>query len=166
VAGALDRAPPSPGELVSARIRRADQADAPALARLRRCWAEEDGATPVEPDFERRFATWFAGQRDNRVAFVAERDDAVIGMMHLAVFERMPRPGRQDSRWGYLSNAFVLAVHRDDGVGAALIEAVLGYAMERGCVRVVLSPTERAEPFYRRAGFGPATMLMARVLRP
>lgn len=151
---------------MSVRIRRADQADAPALARLRRYWAEEDGATAVEPGFDQRFATWFAGQQGSRVAFVAEQDGEVIGMMHLAVFERMPRPGRPDSRWGYLSNAFVLPAHRDDGVGAALADAVLGHAKERGCVRVVLSPTERAVPFYRRAGFGPATMLMAQVLRP
>lgn len=149
---------------MSVRIRRADQSDAPALARLRRYWAEEDGATTVEPDFERRFATWFAGQQGTRAAFVAERDGDVIGMMHLAVFERMPRPGRPDTRWGYLSNAFVLPAHRDGGVGATLVDAVLAHARASGCVRVVLSPSERAVPFYRRAGFGPATMLMAQVL--
>lgn len=151
---------------MSVRVRRAEETDAPALARLRRLWTEEDGAPAGEPGFEERFATWLAGQRDLRVSFVAELGGEVIGMMHLAVFDRMPRPGRPDSRWGYLSNAFVLADHRDDGVGAALLDAVVGYARERDCVRVVLSPSERSVSFYRRAGFGPATMLMARVLRP
>ncbi|GAA5169572.1 hypothetical protein GCM10023321_65410 [Pseudonocardia eucalypti] len=132
------------------------------LARLREHWHRES----TEEGFADRFAEWFAGQRGSRVAFVAEPDSGagLIGMMHLAVFERMPRPGQPDTRWGYLSNAFVLPGHRDHGVGRALLDAVLAHARERGCVRVVLSPSDRAVPFYARAGFGPATMLMAQVL--
>jgi hypothetical protein len=33
-----------------------------------------------------------------------------------------------------------------------------------GLVRVVLHPSDRAVPFYERAGFGPADMLMAQSL--
>jgi GNAT superfamily N-acetyltransferase len=83
-------------------------------------------------------------------------------MMNLAIFERMPRPGRAPGRWGYLGNAFVLAAYRDQGIGSQLLSAVLGYADENGLVRVVLSPTERSIPFYERAGFGPASALMLR----
>jgi GNAT superfamily N-acetyltransferase len=83
-------------------------------------------------------------------------------MMNLAVFERMPRPGRDPGRWGYLGNAFVLAAYRDQGIGSALLAAVLGYADERGFARVVLSPSERSVPFYRRAGFVPAQELLLR----
>ncbi len=50
--------------------------------------------------------------------------------MNLAVFERMPRPGRATGRWGYLGNAFVLAPYRDQGIGSQLLAAVLGYARE------------------------------------
>ncbi len=72
----------------------------------------------------------------------------------------MPRPGRRPSRWGYLGNAFVLAVYRNQGIGRQLLDAVLGYAGQNGFARVVLSPSERSIPFYRRAGFGPADALM------
>lgn len=89
-----------------------------------------------------------------------------IGMMHLALFERMPRPGVPDTRWAYLANAFVLAEHRNRGVGAALLASVLAHARASGCVRVVLAPSERSVPFYRRHGFGPASMLLAQVLIP
>jgi hypothetical protein len=34
---------------------------------------------------------------------------AVYRMMNLAISERMPRPGRPASYWGYLANAYVLA---------------------------------------------------------
>ena len=80
--------------------------------------------------------------------------------MNLSVFERMPRPGRPPSRWGYLGNAFVLAAYRNQGIGSQLLGAVLGHAREHGFVRVVLSPSERSIPFYERAGFGPADVLM------
>ncbi|WP_233442185.1 hypothetical protein [Lentzea atacamensis] len=38
------------------------------------------------------------------------------------------------------------------------------HARARSCARIVLSPSERSVPFYQRAGFGPATMLLAHVL--
>jgi GNAT superfamily N-acetyltransferase len=65
----------------------------------------------------------------------------------------MPQPGRDVGSWGYLANAFVLAAHRDGGIGTLLLRALLGYADEHGFVRVVLSPSPRSIPFYRRLGF-------------
>jgi predicted N-acetyltransferase YhbS len=56
------------------------------------------------------------------------------------------------------------AVESDGGIGAAMVDLLLRQARELGCVRVVLSPSERSVPFYERARFGPATMLMATVL--
>ena len=38
-------------------------------------------------------------------------------------------------------------------VGAALLDAVIAAAEARGYARLVLSPSERAIPFYARAGF-------------
>ena len=61
--------------------------------------------------------------------------------------------GRMDSRWGYLGNMFVRADCRNRGVGSALLSAVVAAAEERRYVRIVLAPTVRSVPFYRRAGF-------------
>ena len=84
------------------------------------------------------------------------------GMMNLAVFERMPQPGRDPACWGYLSNAFVLAAHRDQGIGSLLLRALLDYADGHGYVRVVLNPSERSVPFYGRFGFGTEHGLLVR----
>ena len=145
-------------------IRQAGEADIPALARLRHVWSEEWAEQSIsDPGFAERFAEWYAAEAGRRITFVAELDGELVGMVNLVLFERMPKPGRPDSRWGYLGNAFVLAAHRDRGVGAQLIEALVAHARELGCVRIVLSPSDRSVPFYQRAGFGPATMLMARM---
>ena len=74
-------------------------------------------------------------------------------MATLYEFRRMPRPGRMDSRWGYLGNMFVRADRRNRRVGSALLNALIEAAEQREYVRIVLAPTVRSVPFYRRAGF-------------
>jgi GNAT superfamily N-acetyltransferase len=143
-------------------IRRAGETDWPAVASLRREWIAEQQGERTEPGFEQRFAAWYASESSRRVFWLAEVGGRAVGMVNLAVFERMPRPGHPASRWGYLSNAFVLAGHRNQGIGKLLIGALLEHACRNGLVRVVLSPSERSVPFYQRAGFGPADILMVR----
>jgi GNAT superfamily N-acetyltransferase len=145
-------------------IRQAGEHDTTALAVLRQAWSEEQAGHPLDDgDFEECFAQWYTAEASRRAAFVAEFDGEAIGMVNLALFERMPKPGRPASRWAYLGNAFVLAAHRNRGVGTALLNAAVEHARDRNCVRIVLSPSDRSVPFYQRAGFGPATMLLAYV---
>jgi GNAT superfamily N-acetyltransferase len=144
----------------AATVRQAGPEDLAALAELRRASArEQDGERP-DPGFETDFAAWFERERAHRVFWLAERDGGPVGSMNLMVFERMPRPGRGPGRWGYLGNAFVLAAHRNQGVGQRLLDAILDHAAREGLVRVVLSPSERSIPFYRRAGFRAADELL------
>jgi GNAT superfamily N-acetyltransferase len=145
------------------KVRLMTAQDVPAVANLRRQWTEENAGAPIDdPGYELRFAQWVA--RSERPTWVAVRGDVIVGMVNLAVFERMPRPGHGLSRWGYLGNAYVLPDFRDAGVGRLLVDALLDHAREEGLVRVVLSPSERSVRFYERAGFGPADMLMAQSL--
>jgi GNAT superfamily N-acetyltransferase len=147
-------------------IRRGDEADLAAIARLRRRWTQEldGGHDCADPAFDERLAAWFAAESSHRITWLAVTDGYPVGMVNLAIFERMPQPGRAPSRWGYLGNAFVLAAYRNQGIGTQLLSAVLGDGDENGFARVVLSPTERSIPFYERAGFGPADALMLRTL--
>ena len=148
--------------MTDALIRRAEYADLAAIVQLRREWTrEEDGDIP-DPDFEENLTAWFGREWSGRIMWLAEEGGRPVGMMNLAIYERMPRPGRALSRWGYLGNVFVLAAYRNRGIGSQLVSAALNYADRNGFVRVVLSPTERSIPLYERAGFGPADALMLR----
>jgi GNAT superfamily N-acetyltransferase len=138
--------------VVVIRIARAE--DAGRVGILRRAWCIElDGGGPSDEGFDDAFARWFAVELQHRQFFLAERGTEPVGMLNLAVFERMPRPGRPPSRWCYLGNAFVLSEHRGSGIGRALLDAAVGWADDSGAVRIVLAPSERSVPFYRRAGF-------------
>jgi GNAT superfamily N-acetyltransferase len=149
-----------------ADVRLALPADGPAVAALRAGWTAE-WSGPVEDEaYAGRFADWWAAEAGRRLTWVAWVDERAVGMMNLAVFDRMPRPGQAPSRWGYLGNAFVLAPWRSQGIGTELLSALLGYARSAGFVRIVLSPSERSIPFYARAGFGPASSLLLNDLTP
>ncbi|MQA78484.1 MAG: GNAT family N-acetyltransferase [Streptosporangiales bacterium] len=147
-------------------MRLATGADVATLAALRRAWTEEDGRGGGDPDFEERFSAWFATEQQRRRTWLAERDDVPVGMLNLVLFDRMPRPGQRATGWAYVSNVFVLASHRDVGIGRLLLDAAVSYAQERGLDRVVLHPSTRSVPFYRRAGFDVADSLMLRSFEP
>ena len=148
--------------MTDAVIRRAESADLAAIVQLRREWTREEAGEIEDPDFEENLAAWFGREWSRRIMWLAEEGGRPAGMMNLAIYERMPRPGRALSRWGYLGNVFVLAAYRNRGIGSQLVSAALNYADENGFARVVLSPTERSVPLYERAGFGPADALMLR----
>jgi GNAT superfamily N-acetyltransferase len=92
-------------------------------------------------------------------------------MASLFEYRRMPRPRRPDSRWGYVGNMFVREGFRNRGIGSALLTTLMAAADERSYARLVLSPTARALPFFRRAGFivaddAAGALLLVRPSRP
>ena len=142
-------------------IRAATAADVDALAALRRAWVEED-AGPIEDGqaFEREFVAWHDAESDRRRIWIAIVADQPVGMLSVVEFHRMPRPDRLWSRWGYVSNLFVLAERRNRGIGRELLDTAIAVARARGYVRLVLSPSPRAVPLYERTGFARADGLM------
>jgi GNAT superfamily N-acetyltransferase len=129
-------------------IRVAVAADGAALASLRARWTGAD-----ENGFEARMAAWLDAEGDRRTTWLATIEGSPAGMASLFEYRRMPRPGRPDSRWGYVSNMFVREDLRNRGIGAALLDTLIAAADDRGYARLVLSPSARSIPFYRRAGF-------------
>ena len=153
---------PGLNQVTDAVIRRAEYADLAAIVGLRRAWTQETDGDIEDPDFDENLAAWFGREWSRRIMWLAEEDRRPVGMMNLAIYERMPKPGRALSRWGYLGNVFVRAAYRNRGIGSQLVRTALNYADRNGFARVVLSPTERSIPLYERAGFGPADALMLR----
>jgi len=131
-------------------IRVAGPADARALAALRAVWSGGD-----EPEFAARMAAWLTSEGDRRTTWLVTKADEPVGMASMLEYRRMPRPGRPDSRWGYVSNMFVREELRGRGIGSALLSAVIAMADDRRYARLVLSPSEESIRFYRRAGFRP-----------
>ena len=130
-------------------VRVTGEDDVAAIASLRAQWSAAEG----DVGFSERMAAWIAAEGHRRTIWLALLDGAPVGMASVFEYRRMPRPGRPDSRWGYVSNMYVREGMRDRGIGSALLAAILKAASDRGYARLVLSPSERALPLYSRAGF-------------
>lgn len=101
-----------------------ESAEPSTFAALRRAWTEEDDGRLVDdPDYEAAFSRWWSSEHDRRRTWLARVDERPVGMLNLIVIDRMPRPGRPNTRWGYLSHLYVLPGYRGAGVGGMLLAA-------------------------------------------
>lgn len=143
-------------------VRRARGADAPTLARMRWAFRTEhhpgDGPERPVADAER----WMRDRlgRDTWLAWVAESDGAIVGHVFLQLVEKIPHPSADNNPIGYVTNFYVSPAERNRGVGAALLRALTGYAREHALDRLVLWPSERSVPLYRRSGFRPPAEML------
>ncbi len=129
--------------------------DAADLAGLRWRWRvdERGEVAPSTADFTAAFAGWAADHRDTHLPFVAHCGEEAIGMTWLAIITRVPGPGIWRRVSGLLQSVYVVPEHRNAGVGARLVTATLDAARDRGLDYVIVHPSERSFPLYRRLGF-------------
>ncbi len=136
-------------------VRRATTADALALAELRWRWRTEERG---EPDTDRdaflaHFTAWAADHLATHLPFLVDVDGQPSGMAWLMLAVRVPTPASADRRIGDVQSVYVVPELRNSGVGAALMDAVVAEALDRGLEHVTVHSSERAVPFYQRSGF-------------
>jgi GNAT superfamily N-acetyltransferase len=158
------------GETGPWTVRRASVTDSTALAalaELRWAWRnDERGERGLPwPEFSTAFVRWCQDHRETHLGFLAEAGSAPIGMAWLATIERIPGPAVWTRRAGHLQSVYVLPEHRNGGIGAALVTAALLEARARGFDYVIVHPSERSFPLYRRAGFGETAAVLEIDLR-
>ena len=109
--------------------------------------AWEDFCAVMREFLERAFASslW--------TVWVAAAAGQVISQVFIQRIEKVPRPVRVQPAFGYVTNVFTRPAYRNQGVGAELMRRVQGWAKEQGLEMLVLWPSKKAVPFYRRAGF-------------
>jgi GNAT superfamily N-acetyltransferase len=137
-------------------IREAAPSDAAALADLR--WefrAGRDAAVEPREVFVERCAEWMRRELTAGTpwrAWVAVRDNRIIGQVWLDTLQKIPNPIAERERHAYLSNLYVQPAERG-GIGVRLLETALAWTAANGVDRVVLWPSERSVTLYARHGF-------------
>lgn len=145
-------------------VRLADLDDARELARLRWDFTLDDSQSPEE-DFE-TFAESLGdflakGMRQGRVAvFVGDVGEKLVANLWVEVVDKVPRPYRSTSAWGYVTNVYTEASFRDSGLGTKILEAAIRWAQLKKLELLIVWPSERSVEFYRRAGFSQNPMLL------
>jgi ribosomal protein S18 acetylase RimI-like enzyme len=139
-------------------LRIASDDDLPALAALRWRLKVSDDALPRGEDFA-LFAEAFIGFESAALArgdiehWIADVDGAPVAAMSLVVVRKVSAPGGAEQRWGYLTNCYVTAEHRNAGVGSRMLEAIQSRARDEALELLIVWPSDRAFPFYERSGF-------------
>lgn len=137
------------------RLASADSdADAAALAGLRFRWRQDEGGESGDlASFVPAFGFWWREHATSHVGLLAEVDGAPVGMAWLGILVRIPGPQRFLRQAGMIQSVYVRPDARGRGIGAALVEAAIATARERGLDYLGVHPSERSYPVYERAGF-------------
>jgi ribosomal protein S18 acetylase RimI-like enzyme len=132
-------------------IRRAQPADLPALVGLCRDHARFEGAAIREPEPEHLHAALF-GNAPKLHAFVAvDHDDHLIGYATATV----DYSTWQAREYMHLDCLYLIEAVRSQGVGQALVDAVVALARELGIEQLQWQTPQwntRAQRFYERLG--------------
>ena len=155
------------------RIRRATEADAPALGRLgallMRTHYDFDPQRFLAPgsNAESGYGRFLRGQLhdDDAVVFVAERDGEVVGYVY-AGLEPLSWKELRDA-CGFIHDVAVAEPGRRSGAATALIEAAVDWLRQRGAPRVMLwtaQPNAAAQALFDRLGFRRTMVEMTREL--
>lgn len=143
-------------------VRPARPADARALAELRWTFKQEDdeGRSPARPLEEAEH--WIRDRLSDGhwLAWVAETETGMCGHVFLCLVERMPEPYSDNAPIGYVTNFFVTPPQRGQGVGSTLLEALQQHSRSAGLDTLIVWPSERSSPLYRRSGFKPPGELL------
>lgn len=140
-----------------ATIRTAAPADAAELARMR--YDLRTGlaaAIEGEEAFLARCTAWMAlrllpdtGWR----CLVVEEDDRLLGAVWLEVIEKLPSPGAEAERHGYITGFYVRSRARGRGLGSQLLAECIWEAESIGVDKLILWPTPESRSLYQRHGF-------------
>lgn len=159
----------------AAEIRPGTQADIPALGRLGALLVnvhhefDPQRFISASPGTERGYGAFLGTQMDNAntFVFVAEREGEVAGYAYAGVEERDYMALRGPA--GVIYDIVVDGLHRNQGIGALLLDATIKELQVRGSPRVVLSTAEKneaAQRLFARAGFRRTMIEMTRELEP
>jgi ribosomal protein S18 acetylase RimI-like enzyme len=139
-------------------IRPATEADIPALVSLRRALFESMGyhdlaLTQVAQASSRYFAT--ALPQGEFQAWVAEADGEIVASGGLVIHAIPPTAYNLAGQEGYIMNMYTQPEWRRQGIGAAILQAILDYLQAQDIPLVSLHATPDGRRLYARCGFEP-----------
>jgi GNAT superfamily N-acetyltransferase len=116
---------------------------------------EDEPLAPPDDEFPRVYAQFLdrALSSGRWRIWVAEEGPSIAGTMAVELVETMPRPGRADSRWGYLTSVYAHPEHRGRGIGSMLLHEIQAWARREHLELLLVWPSIESRAFFRRHGF-------------
>jgi GNAT superfamily N-acetyltransferase len=139
-------------------IRPATKADIPALVSLRRALFESMGyQDPALAQVAQANCRYFATAlpQGEFQAWVAEADGEIVASGGLVIHAIPPTAYNLAGREGYIMNMYTRPEWRRQGIGLAILKAILDYLRAQGIPLVSLHATPDGRQLYARCGFEP-----------
>ena len=152
---------------LDATARSGEPSDADELARLRWIWRAVERNEAGDPDrFREDFAIWISEHERTHIPYLVEVGGRAVGMAWLAIIERIPGPEIWKRLSGHIQSVYVTDENRDKGLGTLLIEELIEGARRERLDYLLVHPSPRSFPFYRRLGFtGEGSLLSLELAR-
>lgn len=99
-------------------------------------------------------------------AWLAEVEGRPCGHVFVSLVEKVPSPFPGSETLGYVTNFYVIPGQRNRGLGKALLGEVTRYARAHQLDTLIVWPSERSTPLYRRCGFGTPGELLEQPVAP
>lgn len=135
-------------------LRRATEADVPALCEARKRQLVDEGLTKVA-NIDTELVSYFEKTLADGtlVEWVAEEDGHIVATAALAFMPFPPTFENPQGTRGYVTNMYTAPSHRGKGLASSLMGKLLDEARGRGIRKLVLCASEMGKPVYRRCGF-------------
>lgn len=130
--------------------------DFPAAAQLRQEMALEMGGDfdALARDWRAKFCAYFGGKQSTGSAqlFMAYDGETPVGCATISIADDYRRYCF-DMPVAHVNAVYVRVEYRRRGIATTLMQLAIGWARERGCVRVRLRASEDGRFLYRQIGF-------------
>jgi ribosomal protein S18 acetylase RimI-like enzyme len=143
---------------------------AAVMVRMHHAWDPQRFAIFREP-IEEGYGNWLSQELQNRKALVMVAVKTARGKSKVLGYAYARLEGRDYNRLmdacGFLHDIVVAEEARGSGVGEAILEGVAEWMTQRGAPRLILetaAANETAQRFFRKRGFRPTMIEMAREL--
>ena len=136
--------------------RLADEKDTDRLAELR--WEHKNSETPFDITEKEGFVQFCSDYlksmlQENFYCWIAEENGVIISHIYIIIVKKVPKPDKMNGIWGHVTAVYTVAEYRNKGIGSALMNKVKEWSLEQGLEHLIVWPSDRAVPFYERAGF-------------
>ncbi len=92
--------------------------------------------------------------------WVAEQNKVIVSHIYVVKVRKIPKPGKLDGIWGYVTAVYTVPEYRNKGIGSTLMDKVKAWSREKGLEHLIVWPSEPSVPFYKRAGFSSETDML------
>lgn len=151
------------------QFKRASEEDSTPLAELRWDARAEGGETPAvsREDFLSACVAFLrqGWANGSHTLFIAAQGRLIVALLSIHRVRLFPRPAKPDDYMGVITENYTRPDFRNRGIGRALLQDGIVWSRKNDFELLVVYPSERAIPFYQRAGFSQENDVMELRLR-